>query len=251
MAEQKESGPSFRITYFAFDGRGGALRAAASFGGLSYEDQLTSPDEHKQAQQDGSRRWSGLPELTIFDENGQEIATMGQSNSCLRYIGICGGLYPKNNPIYKSLCDEILDSVENVQHMIGESLKERDAVKKKEMRLKLMEEGKLPYWLNKFEQRLKENEENGNKNGYFVGDNITVADLKFYFVGDWLMSGLLDHLDGNKLMDPNKRCKSLVNSLKQNRSMKRMLNNFAIAQKENKENKKTRFTNFGKTKIYM
>eukprot|EP01083_Nonionella_stella_P242482 845798_1 len=153
MAEQKESGPSFRITYFAFDGRGGALRAAASFGGLSYEDQLTSPDEHKQAQQDGSRRWSGLPELTIFDENGQEIATMGQSNSCLRYIGICGGLYPKNNPIYKSLCDEILDSVENVQHMIGESLKERDAVKKKEMRLKLMETDNIPYFLNKFEMR--------------------------------------------------------------------------------------------------
>merc|ERR1711902_459524 len=39
---------------------------------------------------------------------------------------------------------------------------------------------KLPYWLKKFEARLEENEKRGNKNGFFVGDSISIADFKFY-----------------------------------------------------------------------
>jgi len=38
----------------------------------------------------------------------------------------------------------------------------------------------LVYWLNKFELRLEENEKRGNKNGLFVGDTITIADLKLF-----------------------------------------------------------------------
>ena len=49
--------------------------------------------------------------------------------------------------------------------------------------------GKLTYWLNKFEQRLRENKERGNEDGYVVGDQLTVADLKLFelFHGLWLM----------------------------------------------------------------
>ena len=80
--------PSFRVTYFGFGGRGAPLRVAASLGGLSYEDKFISFDQHKQEKADGKRRWNGLPEITIFDKNGNELTTIGQSNACLRYIGI-------------------------------------------------------------------------------------------------------------------------------------------------------------------
>ena len=87
MAEQKEEQPSFRITYFGFAGRAGPLRVAATIGGLSYEDNLVSMEEHFKAKSEGKRRWNGLPELTVFDKDGKELVTIGQSNSCLRYIG--------------------------------------------------------------------------------------------------------------------------------------------------------------------
>ena len=85
--EEKQN-VSFRITYFGFGGRAAPLRLAAYIGGLSYEDNFESFDEHGQAKKNGTRRWSGIPELTIFDEDGNEVATVGQSNACLRYIGL-------------------------------------------------------------------------------------------------------------------------------------------------------------------
>ena len=87
MAEQKEEKPSFQIIYYGFGGRAAPLRAAATIGGLSYQDYFESKEEHKKAKAEGKRRWSGLPELTVFDKDGKELITIGQSNSCLRYIG--------------------------------------------------------------------------------------------------------------------------------------------------------------------
>ena len=40
------------------------------------------------------------------------------------------------------------------------------------------EGGTLRYWLDKFALRIKENADKGNKKGLFVGDEITIADLK-------------------------------------------------------------------------
>ena len=87
MAEQKESAPSFKIAYFGFPGRGQALRAAATFGGIAYEDYFESKEQHAKAKEDGTRRWAGVPELTLYDKDGKEAGKIGQSNTCLRYIG--------------------------------------------------------------------------------------------------------------------------------------------------------------------
>ena len=88
MAEQKDEQSSFKILYFGINGRGAPLRAAASLGGLAYEDEFVSFDEHGKAKKEGARRWSGMPELIVNDKDGKELITLGQSNSCLRYIGL-------------------------------------------------------------------------------------------------------------------------------------------------------------------
>lgn len=36
----------------------------------------------------GKRRWSGIPELTLHDKDGNDVATIGQSNVCLTLIGM-------------------------------------------------------------------------------------------------------------------------------------------------------------------
>eukprot|EP00483_Globobulimina_turgida_P000953 UN00955 len=251
MAEQKIDAPSIRISYFPMQGRAGALRAAAAVGGLSYEDEFVSFEEQKQAKADGKRRWTGLPEMTLFSKEGREVQRIGQSNACLRYIGGLSGLYPTRNRLFRAYVDEIIDSIEDVIKMISSSIHEKDEEKKKTMRLALMKDDKLPFWFSKFEQRFAENGRKGNKNGYFVGDNLTVADIKFYFIGDWIMSGKLDHIDSDKLMLPGQRCVAFVEKLKENQAMKKMFAEFARSQKEYKENKTTRFKRAGKITIYM
>ena len=89
MAEQKDDvKPSFRITYYPVHGRGAPLRAAASIGGISYENKLITPDEQKKLKTEGEMRWSGVPQLTIIGEGDKDLITVAQSNSCLRYIGL-------------------------------------------------------------------------------------------------------------------------------------------------------------------
>ena len=124
MAEQKEESVSFTITYYGMGGRGAPLRAAAFVGGLSYKDAFTtgmSPLEltlslslnaiitmtlshscihcrhiccsktgpaHAAVKKAGNRRWSGVPELTLHDKDGNDVITIGQSNVCLKLIGM-------------------------------------------------------------------------------------------------------------------------------------------------------------------
>ena len=45
----------------------------------------------------------------------------------------------------------------------------------------------MRYWLNKFLLRIEENAKRGNKNGLFVGDSLTIADLKFSQLEFYLM----------------------------------------------------------------
>lgn len=245
MAEEKNDQPSFKIVYYAFQGRAGVLRAAASIGGLSYEDEFTSSEEHKKAKEDGARRWSGPPELVVFDKDGKELVTLGQSNACARYIGKATGLYPEN-AVERALVDEIMDSTEDVYGVVSPTFSIKDEEKKKAARVALCEADKLPYWLGKFEARLEENEKRGNKNGYFVGDKLTIADLKAYYGFKFLVGGNLDHIDGPKLIEPFKRSAAFIAKLEADEGMKKMEEAFAASQKEYKENKTKNFKRAGK-----
>jgi len=117
MAEQKEQNPSFRVTYFAFTGRAEPLRLAAALG-IAFEDNFITQQQQKKSKAEGKRRWSGPPEITILDKDGNDITTIGQSNACLRYIGNIGGLYPENN-VQRALVDEVMDSSEDLINLVG------------------------------------------------------------------------------------------------------------------------------------
>eukprot|EP01083_Nonionella_stella_P251408 867448_1 len=101
---------SFRVRYFAFTGRAAPLRLALTLGGVAFEDEFVERAEHKSAKESGTRRWSGLPELVIYDNNGKELTTIGQSLAQLRYVGKLTGLYP-SDALAAAYVDEILDSV--------------------------------------------------------------------------------------------------------------------------------------------
>ena len=64
------------------------MRYAAAIGGLAFEDEFETKEEHGKKKAEGLRRWSGPPEVTAFDKDGKAITALGQSNACLRFIGI-------------------------------------------------------------------------------------------------------------------------------------------------------------------
>ena len=134
-------------------------------------------------------------------------------------------------------------------NMMSPSIKEKDKDKKKKARLKLMEQDKLPYWLNKFEKRLEENERRGFKNGYFVGNGVTIADLKFYFQIANILSGNLDHIDGDKLVEPCPRIANFAKKVAALDGVKKFKSHFSGQQKQYKEKKTKSFIQKGK-KIY-
>lgn len=187
MAEQKadEAGQvSLRCTYYGMGGRAACIRLAASLGGVAFEDEFITGAQHAEDKAAGKRRWSGPPELTVYGKDGKELTKIAQSNACLRFAASLGGLYPED-PVQRALQDEILDSVEDVNIAFTPAYMEKDADKKAALIAELTaEDGKLTYWMKKFEARLEENEKRGNKNGLFVGDTISIADLKaFMFQG--------------------------------------------------------------------
>merc|ERR1719445_2939070 len=68
-------------------------------------------------------------------------------------------------------------------HLLVPYFLEQDKAKKKKMAEDLLGkngDGKLCYYYGKIENRLAENEAKGNKNGFFVGDGMTVCDLKVF-----------------------------------------------------------------------
>ena len=84
MAEQKESFvPSFRFTYLSYFGagaRGEGCRLAAGMSGIAFEEVVEAYSDQKKFRDEGKRRWWGLPELTLFNKNGKQIAMIGKSN---------------------------------------------------------------------------------------------------------------------------------------------------------------------------
>ena len=110
-----------------------------------------------------------------------------QSNAILRFAGRLSGLYPVDNPVQALKVDEALDLGEDINDLLGPSLHEQDMEKKLAMR-KVLAEETLPFWADCFERLLVAN---GNT-GFIVGDSLSVADLKLYWIIDFLTNGSLD-----------------------------------------------------------
>ena len=90
------------------------------------------------------------------------------------------GLYP-DNTVLAALVDEILDSVEEFAcSMMGELMGKAKEEEKKAAADELCKEGgTVRYWMDKFLNRIQETEKRGIKSGLFVGEELTIADLKF------------------------------------------------------------------------
>ena len=176
---------ALRLHYFPFAGRAGAIRDAFNIGGIDFDDVQLPPELFRDLRAAGEFPFGGLPVLDVETTTGK--MRVAQSNAILRFAGRLAGLYPVDDPVQALKVDEALDLGEDINNLLGPSLHEQDTEKKMAMR-KVLAEDTLPCWLDYFERLLIAN----GSTGFIVSDSLSVADLKLYWVIDFLTNGSLD-----------------------------------------------------------
>lgn len=176
---------SLRLRYFPFPGRAGPIRDALNIGKIKFEDDFIPPEQFRERRAAGEFPFGGLPVLDVETTTGKVCAA--QSNAILRFAGRLSGLYPVDDSLQALKVDEALDVGEDINQLLGPSLHEQDESIKLAMRKELAEKV-LPEWVAYLERLLVHN----GSTGFIVGKDLSVADLKLYWIIDWLTSGMLD-----------------------------------------------------------
>jgi glutathione S-transferase len=176
---------TLRLRYFPFPGRAAAIRDTLRIGGVAFEDVHVPADRFREQKAAGVLPFGSLPVLDVETPGGMVCAA--QSNAILRFAGRHTGLYPIDDPVRALKVDEALDLGEDLYHVIGPSIDEQNAERRMTMR-KILTEETLPRWAGFLERLLVAN----GRTGFVVGDSLSVADLKLYWVAEKLTNGSLD-----------------------------------------------------------
>merc|ERR1712087_102493 len=235
---------SFRLEYLNFGGRGEPIKLAASYSVVAFDSKMMTIPEQKAWKAAGKQCWSGPPDIVLL-EDGKDVATIGQSNAILRFLGRKFGLYPEN-ALQAAYVDAILDSQEDVLNAFVKNVFiVQDADAKAAGAKKLIEET-FPYWFGKFEARLVDNEKRGDDTGFFVGDEMSIADFKSYtsfalFRGALAEAGIAD------LFKKYERITRFLDIMDNDEKVKAALAVYAANYEVfNKDNKKNLFKHAGK-----
>jgi len=174
----------YKLHYFDSAGRGEPIRMAFRLQNIDFEDERIN-----------YASWPTLKEkypfgtVPVLEVNGVSIA---QSNAILSYVGKLGGLYP-SDPFLGAQVDEIMAGVEDIMVQFGSYRRETDPEKKKAIQDELTA-NVIPKSLG-FLEKLHETRQKGTS-PYFIGDKLTVADLKVWNLISLGKSGRLFPLPG-------------------------------------------------------
>ena len=162
-------------------------RLSLFMSGIEFEDvRITSDDnsylkEHGKLKDGTSIPFRQLPVLII---NGQSIA---QSGGIARICGKLSGMYPEDI-IEAGKVDQIIDTVTDMNVMLNLSMRENDPIIKKQMRAQLTNED-LPRYFGYLEKIIE-----ANSSDWFVGENMTIADIAVWSFLGWIAQGVLDDI---------------------------------------------------------
>jgi glutathione S-transferase len=203
-----------------FAGRAEPIRLAFHIGGVAFEDERLPFPEF------GAKKAAGVFKNGARCRDPHVICTdvcahtgsvpvlyvgdyqLAQSNAILTYAGTVAGkgLVPSDaleaakvciaasTPIHLSILtsrlsqvQEVLASVEDAAGVIASTMSEQDLAKKIALREALIaSDGKFTKWIAALSAILSK-----NGTGYFVGNSLTIADLKYFTFLGWFTSGVL------------------------------------------------------------
>ena len=171
--------------------RAEVLRVSLFLGNVIFEDIRISKEEFKEIILTGKlRNEIEIPfrQLPVLEIGGKII---GQTGAIARYCGKLSNLYPIDFYLAAKV-DQIIDTATDITNLISPTIREKDRIKKKEMRERLTKK-LLPRWFNYLENLLLKEE----KSQWFVDNKMSIADIAIWRLLGWLKSGMLDGIPTN------------------------------------------------------
>uniref|UniRef100_A0A914VAT3 glutathione transferase n=1 Tax=Plectus sambesii TaxID=2011161 RepID=A0A914VAT3_9BILA len=165
--------PQYKLTYFNIMGRGEPIRLIFAQGGIDYEDNRVTGDAWT-----AFKPSTPFGQLPVLEVDGKMLA---QSGAICTYLAKQSGLNGKDDWEAAKI-QELNGGVEDLLAGFRPWFTEKDETKKKEILEKLTNEKIIPF-LDRYEKFLAD-----NGTGFFVGNDVTQADLNLFH---WL--GFLAH----------------------------------------------------------
>jgi len=179
---------------------------------IKFDDVRPSDDDWDYAKENGKMKDGTIipfRELPVLLINGQSIA---QTMAIARICGKLGGMYPEDI-IEAGKVDQIVVAVENINALLSPSMKESDPMKKKAMRKELTS-NELPTYFGYLQDILS-----ANSSDWFVGENMTIADLAVWSLLGWIASGVIDDISA-EVIQPFEGLVKLYNQINKNPRVK-------------------------------
>ena len=179
---------------------------------IKFDDVRPSDDDWDYAKENGKMKDGTIipfRELPVLLINGQSIA---QTMAIARICGKLGGMYPEDI-IEAGKVDQIVVAVENINALLSPSMKESDPTKKKAMRKELTS-NELPTYFGYLQDILS-----ANSSEWFVGENMTIADLAVWSLLGWIASGVIDDISA-EVIQPFEGLVKLYNQINKNPRVK-------------------------------
>ena len=173
----------FKIPFW----RAEVTRLSLFIGDIPFEDYRIEGDDYDKFKKSGelpNKKIAPFKQLPVLDVDGEIFA---QTGAIARFCGKLSGLYPKNDDYKAALIDQIIEAAQDINFLVTLSGRDKDPEKKRSAR-NILTNKHLPKWFEFLENILKQNVHSV----YFVGNDLTIADLAIWRLLGWLKSGLLD-----------------------------------------------------------
>ena len=173
----------FKIPFW----RAEVTRLSLYIGDIPFEDYRIEGNDYDKFKKTGelpNKKIAPFKQLPVLDVDGKIFA---QTGAIARFCGKLSGLYPKNDDYKAALIDQIIEGAQDINYLVTLSGRDKDLERKKIAR-DILATRHLPKWFQFLEDLLKQNTESI----YFVGSDLTIADLAIWRLLGWLKSGMLD-----------------------------------------------------------
>ena len=173
----------FKIPFW----RAEVTRLSLFIADIPFDDHRIEGDEYGEFKKTGklpNGKIAPFKQLPVLEVDGKIFA---QTGAIARYCGKLSGLYPKDDHYKSALIDQIIEAAQDINFLVTLSGRDKDPEKKKVAR-NILATKHLPRWFQYLENLNKQNEQSV----YFVGKDLTIADLAIWRLLGWLTSSLLD-----------------------------------------------------------
>ena len=196
----------FKIPFW----RAEVTRLSLFISDIPFNDHRIEGDEYDEFKKTGklpNGKIAPIKQLPVLEVDEKMFA---QTGAIARYCGKLSGLYPKDDDYKSALIDQIIEAAQDINFLVTLSGRDKDEEKKKVAR-DILATRHLPKWFRYLENLNKQNEQSI----YFVGKDLTIADLAIWRLLGWLTSGLLDGVPTN-ILEPYSNLIKLRNEIYNN-----------------------------------